>query len=39
MLVPCAYVSSKSTDCVLLSSFELKAVWLISSVKTLCLPN
>ena len=30
-------VSIKSIDCILLSSFELKAILLISSVKTLCL--
>ena len=35
--VPCAYVSFKSTDCILLPSFELKAILLISSVKTLFL--
>ena len=34
--VPCAYVSIKSIDCILLSSFELKAILLITSVKTLC---
>ena len=32
-----AYVSIESMDCILLSSFELKAILLISSVKTLCL--
>ena len=37
LFVPYAYVSIKSTDCILLSSFELKAILLISSVKTLCL--
>ena len=37
-LVPYAYVSTKSIDCILLSTFELKAVLLlISSVKILCL--
>ena len=36
LLVPFAYVSIKSIDCILLSSFELKAILLISSVKTLC---
>ena len=36
-LVPYAYVSVESVDCILLSSFELKAILLISSVKTLCL--
>ena len=34
LLVPYAYVSIKSVDCILLSSFELKAIWLISSLKT-----
>ena len=33
---PCAYVSVKSIDCILLSSFELKAILSTSSVKTLC---
>ena len=37
LLVPCTYVSIKSIDCILLSSFELKAILLSSSVKTLCL--
>ena len=37
LLVPYAYVSIESIDCILLSSFELKAILLISSVKTLCL--
>ena len=32
-----AYVSIESMDCILLSSFELKAILLTSSVKTLCL--
>ena len=36
LLVPYADVSIKSIDCILLSSFELKAILLISSVKTLC---
>ena len=36
LLVPYAYVSIESIDCILLSSFELKAILLISSVKTLC---
>ena len=35
--VPYAYVSIKSIDCILLSSFQLKAVLLINSVKTLCV--
>ena len=29
--------SVEPVDCILLSSFELKAIFLISSVKTLCL--
>ena len=37
LLVLYAYVSIESIDCILLSSFELKAILLISSVKTLCL--
>ena len=37
LLVPHAYFSIESTDCILLSSFELKAILLISSVKKLCL--
>ena len=37
LLLPYAYVSIKSIDCILLSSFELKEILLISSVKTLCL--
>ena len=37
LLVPYVYVSIESIDCILLSSFELKAILLISSVKTLCL--
>ena len=32
-----AYVSIESIDCIFLSSFELNAILLISSVKTLCL--
>ena len=36
-LVPYAYVSVESIDCILLSSFELKAILLNSLVKTLCL--
>ena len=36
LLVPYAYVSIESIDCILLSSFELKAILLISFVKTLC---
>ena len=37
LLGPHAYVSIKSIDYILLSSFELKAILLISSVKTLHL--
>ena len=37
LLGPNAYVSIKSIDYILLSSFELKAILLISSVKTLHL--
>ena len=37
LLVPYAYVSIESIDYILLSLFELKAILLISSVKTLCL--
>ena len=37
LLVPYAYVSIESIDCILLSSIELKAILLISSVKTLYL--
>ena len=37
LLSPYAYVSIESIDCILLSIFELKAIMLISSVKTLCL--
>ena len=33
LLLPYAYASIKSIDCILLSSFELKAILLISSVK------
>ena len=35
LLIPCEYVSIESIDCFFLSSFELKAIFLISSVKTL----
>ena len=38
LLFPYAYVSIELIDCILLSSFELKPILLISSVKTLCLP-
>ena len=38
LIVPYTYVSIESMDYILLSSFELKAALLISSVKTLCLP-
>ena len=37
LLVPNAYVSIEPIDCILLSSFELKAILLIYSDKTLCL--
>ena len=37
LLVRCAYVFTESIDCILLSSFKLKAILLISSLKTLCL--
>ena len=36
LFIPYAYVSVGPIDCILLSSFELKAILLISSVKTLC---
>ena len=36
LLVPCGYVSIRSIDCFRLSSFELKRISLITSVKTLC---
>ena len=34
LLVPYAYVSTESIDCILLSSIELKEILLLSSVKT-----
>ena len=37
LLIPYTYVSIESINCILLSSFELKAILLIYSVKTLCL--
>ena len=37
LLVPYAYVSIESIDCILLSFFALEAVLLISSAKALCL--
>ena len=37
LFIPYAYVSVESINCILLSSFELKAILLISSVKTLSL--
>ena len=37
LFVPYAYVSIASIDSILLSSYELKAILLISPVKTLCL--
>ena len=36
LFILCAYVSTKSNDCIFLSSFELNAILLISSVKALC---
>ena len=33
LFIPYAYVSIKSIDCILLSSFELKGILLVSSVK------
>ena len=35
LLVPYAYISIEWIDCILLSSFELRAILLISSVRTL----
>ena len=37
LVVPYAYVSIEPIHCIILSSFELKAILLISSVKRLCL--
>ena len=37
LLISCEYVSVESIHCILLSTLELKAVFLISSVKTLRL--
>ena len=37
LLVPYAYTFIESIDCILLLSFELKAILLISLLKTLCL--
>ena len=37
LLVPYPYVSTESIDCIGLTSFEIKSILLISSVKTLCL--
>ena len=37
LFAPYVYVSIKSVDCIVLSAFELKAMLLIFSVKTLCL--
>ena len=37
LLILYAYVSIESNDCIFLSSFELNAIILISSVKTLCI--
>ena len=36
LLIPNAYVSIESFDCILLLSFELKSILLISLVKKLC---
>ena len=36
LLIPRAYVSIESIDCILLLSFEFRVILLISSVKTLC---
>ena len=36
LFIPDAYGSIESIDCILLSSFELKAILLVSSIKTLC---
>ena len=38
LLVPCAYVSTELIDCIFffLSSFEVKAIFSISSVKASC---
>ena len=38
LLVSYAYVSIEPIDCMLLSTFELKAILLVSSVKILCFP-
>ena len=37
LFIPYSYISIESIDCILLLSFEHKAISLISSVKTLCL--
>ena len=37
LLVPYAYVSIESTDYIILPPFELKAILLISSIKTFCI--
>ena len=37
LLIPYAYISIESINYILLSSFKLKAILLISSVKTLCV--
>ena len=37
LYVPYAYVSIKSFEYIILPSFELEVIWLISSIKTLCL--
>ena len=37
LLIPYEFISIELIDCILLSSFELKAMLLISLVETLCL--
>ena len=37
LLILYTYVCTESIDCILLSSFVLRAILLISSVKTVCL--
>ena len=39
LLAPCPYpyVSIESIDCIVLLPFKLKAILLVSSIKTLCL--
>ena len=38
LFIPDAHVAIKSIDCILLSSFELKVILLVYSVKKICLP-